>query len=220
MAVKLRLMRMGKKKQPTYRVVAADSRAPRDGRFIELIGRYDPRHEPSVVEIKNDRALHWLQVGAQPTPQVRKLLEISGAWAEFRVIKGEIRSVGEAPPPAPPIVEDHVQEVHVVDEEAQIEAAAVEADAARDAYEFEEETAADATTEPVAEPVEETAAEAVTEPAAEPVEETVIEAVTEPAAEPAEETVIEAAAEEAEAPADEAEASEDAESSEESEEDK
>ena len=220
MAVKLRLMRMGKKKQPTYRVVAADSRAPRDGRFIELIGRYDPRHEPSVVEIKNDRALHWLQVGAQPTPQVRKLLEISGAWAEFRVIKGEIRSVGEAPPPAPPIVEDHVQEVHVVDEEAQIEAAAEEADAARDAYEFEEETAADATTEPVAEPVEETAAEAVTEPAAEPVEETVIEAVTEPAAEPAEETVIEAAAEEAEAPADEAEASEDAESSEESEEDK
>ena len=158
MAVKLRLMRMGKKKQPTYRVVAADSRAPRDGRFIELIGRYDPRQEPSVVEIKNERALHWLQVGAQPTPQVRKLLEISGAWAEFRVAKGEIGSVGEAPPPAPPIVEDHVQEVHVVGEDAQIEAAAEEAEAARDAYEFEDEQVA---------PVAEEAAEAAEEPAQE-----------------------------------------------------
>ena len=157
MAVKLRLMRMGKKKQPTYRVVAADSRSPRDGRFIELIGRYDPRQEPSVVEIKNDRALHWLQVGAQPTAQVKKLLEISGAWAEFRVAKGEIRSVGEAPPPAPPIVEDHVQEVHVVGEEAQIEAAAEEAEAARDSYEFEAEP------EAVVEAAAETADEAVAE---------------------------------------------------------
>lgn len=80
MAVKLRLMRMGKRKQPTYRVVAADSRSPRDGRFIEIVGTYEPRAEPSVVKIDNDRAAHWLSKGAQPTETVRKLLQISGAF--------------------------------------------------------------------------------------------------------------------------------------------
>ena len=99
MAVKLRLMRMGKKKHPTYRVVAADSRSPRDGRFIELIGRYDPHPHPSVVEIDNERALHWLEVGAQPTDAVRKLLEISGAWGQFRVKRGDVHVVGEVAPP-------------------------------------------------------------------------------------------------------------------------
>lgn len=76
--VKIRLRRMGKKKQPTYRVVVCDSRAPRDGRFLESIGRYDPRREPSVVEIDADRAREWLGKGAQPTAAVRKLLEIAG----------------------------------------------------------------------------------------------------------------------------------------------
>ncbi len=84
MAVKLRLMRMGKKKQPTYRVVAADTRAPRNGRFIEIIGIYEPRQDPSVVRIDNERALHWLRHGAQPTERVEKLLKISGAWDDFR----------------------------------------------------------------------------------------------------------------------------------------
>ena len=83
MAVKLRLMRMGKKKQPTYRVVAADSRSPRNGRFIEIVGVYDPRPDPSAVRIDNDKAIGWLRQGAQPTESVRKLLEISGAWEEF-----------------------------------------------------------------------------------------------------------------------------------------
>src|ERR671914_2939463 len=83
MAVKLRLMRMGKKKQPTYRVVAADSRSPRDGRFIEIVGVYDPRREPSAIRIDNDKAVDWLRKGAQPTDSVRKLLEISGAWETF-----------------------------------------------------------------------------------------------------------------------------------------
>jgi small subunit ribosomal protein S16 len=82
-AVKLRLMRMGKKKQPTYRVVAADARSPRNGRFIEIVGTYDPRPDPSTVRIDNDKALGWLRKGAQPTDSVRKLLEISGAWEEF-----------------------------------------------------------------------------------------------------------------------------------------
>ena len=84
MAVKLRLMRMGKKKQPTYRLVAADGRSPRDGRFIELVGIYDPRAEPSVVRIDNDKAVDWLRKGAQPTERVQQLLKISGAWEQFK----------------------------------------------------------------------------------------------------------------------------------------
>ena len=87
MAVKLRLMRMGKKKQPTYRVVAADSRSPRDGRFIEILGTYQPRQEPSGVLIDNARAIKWLSEGAQPTETVQKLLKISGAWDEFQAAK-------------------------------------------------------------------------------------------------------------------------------------
>jgi small subunit ribosomal protein S16 len=82
-AVKLRLMRMGKKKQPTYRVVAADARSPRDGRFIEIVGIYEPRRDPSHIKIDNERAVHWLRHGAQPTERVEKLLKISGAWEDF-----------------------------------------------------------------------------------------------------------------------------------------
>jgi small subunit ribosomal protein S16 len=81
-AVKLRLMRMGKTKQPTYRVVAADARSPRNGRFIEIIGTYEPRRDPSVINIDNDRAVHYLGTGAQPTDRVEKLLKISGAWEQ------------------------------------------------------------------------------------------------------------------------------------------
>ena len=84
MAVKLRLMRMGKTKQPTYRVVAADSRSPRDGRFIEIVGTYEPRQDPSRIVIDNDKAVDWLRKGAQPTERVQKLLEQSGAWATFK----------------------------------------------------------------------------------------------------------------------------------------
>ena len=83
MAVKLRLMRVGKKKQPSYRVVAADSRSPRDGRFIEIVGFYNPRTDPSTIDIDNDKAVHWLTNGAKPTERVQKLLTISGAWSQF-----------------------------------------------------------------------------------------------------------------------------------------
>jgi small subunit ribosomal protein S16 len=83
-AVKLRLMRMGKTKQPTYRVVAADSRSPRDGRFIEIVGTYEPRQDPSRIVIDNAKAVDWLRKGAQPTERVQKLLQESGAWAEFK----------------------------------------------------------------------------------------------------------------------------------------
>lgn len=80
--VRIRLRRMGKKKQPTYRVVVADGRAPRDGRFIEAIGRYAPRNEPSVVEINHERALAWLSEGAQPSDAVTKLFKIAGVIDE------------------------------------------------------------------------------------------------------------------------------------------
>ena len=83
MAVKLRLTRVGKTKQPQYRVVATDSRSPRDGRFIQIVGTYNPRTEPSTLSIDNDKAVKWLMEGAQPTERVRKLLEVSGAMAEF-----------------------------------------------------------------------------------------------------------------------------------------
>ena len=85
--VKLRLMRMGKKKQPTYRIVAADSRSPRDGRFIEIIGHYDPRQEPSEIVVDNDKAVAWLLQGAQPTERVAKLLEISGAKEQLEATR-------------------------------------------------------------------------------------------------------------------------------------
>jgi small subunit ribosomal protein S16 len=78
MAVKLRLMRMGKTKQPTYRVVAADSRSPRDGRFIEIVGSYAPRQEQDKVVLKPERVSRWLKEGAQPTDRVRRLLVSQG----------------------------------------------------------------------------------------------------------------------------------------------
>ena len=94
MAVKLRLMRMGKKKQPMYRVVVVDSRAPRDGRYIEQIGRYEPLHDPSIVEIDNERAADWLSKGASPSETVEKLLNISGAMNTMKVKTGGIHVIG------------------------------------------------------------------------------------------------------------------------------
>jgi small subunit ribosomal protein S16 len=85
--VKIRLRRMGKKKQPSYRVVVADSRAPRDGRFIESIGFYDPGTEPPTVKIKEDRALYWLSQGAQPTDTVVRLLRNTGTLDRFARLK-------------------------------------------------------------------------------------------------------------------------------------
>jgi small subunit ribosomal protein S16 len=76
-------MRVGKKKQPSYRVVVADGRSPRDGRYIEIIGHYQPRQEPSGFEIDGDKVLSWLQKGAQPTEQVHKLLVGAGIWETY-----------------------------------------------------------------------------------------------------------------------------------------
>ncbi|MBQ1946295.1 MAG: 30S ribosomal protein S16 [Clostridia bacterium] len=77
--VKIRLKRMGMKKHPFYRIVVADERSPRDGRFIEEIGYYDPMQQPAVINVKNDKAAEWLKKGAQPTDTVRILLKKSGA---------------------------------------------------------------------------------------------------------------------------------------------
>ena len=105
--VKIRLMRVGKTKQPSYRVVVADSRSPRDGRIIEAIGHYHPRQEPSLVKIDNERALYWLQKGAQPSGSVRHLLRISGAWTDFtgepqKVAPGAEGAAATAPAAAKP----------------------------------------------------------------------------------------------------------------------
>jgi small subunit ribosomal protein S16 len=85
--VKIRLMRRGAAKRPFYRVVVADSRSPRDGRFIENIGKYHPLEDPSLIEIDEDRALYWLSQGAQPTDQVRILLDRRGIWERFRATR-------------------------------------------------------------------------------------------------------------------------------------
>lgn len=87
MAVKLRLRRMGKKRQPIYKLVAADSRSPRDGKFIEAIGLYNPKTDPATVDIKESRALYWLGVGAQPTLTVKNLLSAQGILLKKELTK-------------------------------------------------------------------------------------------------------------------------------------
>ena len=83
MSTRIRLRRMGANKRPFYRVVVADQRSPRDGRFIENIGKYHPLEDPSLIEIDEERALHWLRVGAQPSSQVRNLMVKIGIWEKF-----------------------------------------------------------------------------------------------------------------------------------------
>ena len=83
MATRIRLRRMGSNKRPFYRVVVADQRSPRDGRFIEVIGKYHPLSDPSLIEIDEERALHWLREGAQPSNQVRNLMSKVGIWEKF-----------------------------------------------------------------------------------------------------------------------------------------
>jgi small subunit ribosomal protein S16 len=101
-AVKIRLMRVGKKKQPTYRVVVADERSPRDGRFIEIIGQYAPRQEPSLIKVDSDKAVSWLQKGAQPTEQAAKVLSIAGVWDAYRTATGhEAKAKPAAKTPKP-----------------------------------------------------------------------------------------------------------------------
>jgi small subunit ribosomal protein S16 len=92
-AVKIRLKRMGKIRAPYYRIVVADSRTKRDGRVIEEIGKYHPTEEPSFIEVKSERALYWLGVGAQPSPQVEAILKLTGDWGTFKGDKDAVSTV-------------------------------------------------------------------------------------------------------------------------------
>lgn len=88
MAVKIKLTRLGKIRNPQYRIAVADARNRRDGRSIEVIGRYHPKEEPSLIEVDSERAQYWLSVGAQPTEPVLKLLKITGDWQKFKGLPG------------------------------------------------------------------------------------------------------------------------------------
>jgi len=157
LAVKIRLMRVGKKKQPSYRVVVTDSRSPRDGRFIEGIGQYAPRAEPSVVTIDADRALHWLKVGAQPTEQAGKLLEIAGVWAAYKtevgkdaVVKPKVKVKAKTVKPAAPVAEPEAPAVAPAPE-AEPETAAEEVAPAAEVPVAEEPATEEAAAEPATE---------------------------------------------------------------------
>jgi small subunit ribosomal protein S16 len=84
MSVKIRLARGGAKKKPFYQVVVADERCPRDGRFIEKLGQYDPKQEPAMINLEEERTLEWLRKGAQPTETVLQVLRTQGIWARFK----------------------------------------------------------------------------------------------------------------------------------------
>jgi small subunit ribosomal protein S16 len=130
--VKIRLRRVGAKKQPSYRVVVADSRSPRDGRFIEVIGFYDPRTDPETVTIQEDRALHWLSAGAQPTEAVDRLLKNQGTLGRLERLKqGEPLEalLAEAVEAAQAVPEIGL-EAHPEDETPEVEEAVAESEEA------------------------------------------------------------------------------------------
>jgi small subunit ribosomal protein S16 len=112
-------MRMGKKKQPMYRVVVVDGRAQRDSRYIEQIGRYEPLHNPSIVEIDNEKAAAWLAKGAQPSETVEKLLNISGAMNTMKIRTGEIHVVAPKAAPEPAAEAEAEAEAEAPDLEAE-----------------------------------------------------------------------------------------------------
>jgi small subunit ribosomal protein S16 len=97
MAVKIKLTRLGKIRNPQYRIAVADARTRRDGRSIEVIGRYHPKEDPSLIEINSERAQYWLSVGAQPTEPVLKLLKITGDWQKFKGLPGAQGRLKAAP---------------------------------------------------------------------------------------------------------------------------
>jgi len=149
MAVKIRLAQRGKKKTRTYRVVVADARSPRDGKYIEDLGFYNPHDNPSTVDIDVEKAISWLDKGAQPSERAQKILEISGAWSQWRATKGEEVVIPE--PPEPKIKSS--SKAHNKQEEEVIEEAAEEVI----------EEAAEEVIEEAAEEVIEEAAEEVSE---------------------------------------------------------
>lgn len=215
MAVKIRLKRIGKKRNPHYRIVVADSKTHRDGRVIEEIGRYVPTTDPSIIEVNSERAQYWLSVGAQPTEPAAVILKLTGDVANE---KGEKKNTVKPQATKETFAADTKKKSVIlpkeekkpepVKEETPVAEAPAEAPMAEEAA-VAEETPAEAPAEPAAEATEAPAAEAPAEetpaePAAEAPEEEA------PAAEAAEEAPAEAPASE-EAPAEEAPAAEAAE---------
>lgn len=188
MAVKIKLTRLGKIRNPQYRIAIADARNRRDGRSIEVIGRYHPKEEPSLIEIDSERAQYWLSVGAQPTEPVLKLLKITGDWQKFKGLPGTEGTL-KVREPKPSKLDLFNAALAAADGAPTGEATALKkkkapakkADAAEKAEEAEAaEKPEEAAAEPAAEAPAEPAPEA--EPAAEPAPE------AEPAAEAAAET--------------------------------
>ena len=128
MAVKIKLKRLGKIREPYYRIVVADARTKRDGRAIEEIGKYHPKAEPSLIEVNSERVQHWLSVGAQPTDPVRVLLKITGDWQKFTGEPGAEGTLRTAEPRA--------------DKKERFAAAAKESQASKDAKEGAKESKA------------------------------------------------------------------------------
>ena len=100
MAVKIKLKRLGKIREPYYRIVVADARTKRDGRAIEEIGQYHPKLEPSLIKVDSERAQYWLSVGAQPTESVQRLLTVTGDWQKFKGLPGTEGTLRTAEPKA------------------------------------------------------------------------------------------------------------------------
>ena len=128
MAVKIKLKRLGKIREPYYRIVVADARTKRDGRAIEEIGKYHPKADPSLIEVNSERVQHWLSVGAQPTDPVRVLLKITGDWQKFTGEPGSEGTLRTAEPRA--------------DKKERFEAAAKESQATKAAKEGAKESKA------------------------------------------------------------------------------
>ncbi|GAA4448516.1 30S ribosomal protein S16 [Phytohabitans houttuyneae] len=138
MAVKIRLLRMGKIRNPQYRIVVADSRTKRDGRAIEYVGIYQPKEDPSIIEVKSDRVQYWLSVGAQPSEAVQRLLEKTGDWQKFK---------GQPAPPPLLVAAERADRKAAYEAEAKAAAGVAEAAPAKPAKKATKKAAAEASAE-------------------------------------------------------------------------
>ena len=189
MAVRIRLLRMGKIRNPQYRIVVADSRTKRDGRAIEYVGIYQPKENPSLIQVKSERVQYWLSVGAQPSEAVQRILEKTGDWQQFKGL-----------PAPPPLLVAEPKKSRIELYEAESKAAAGVADTKPATPKKSAKTEAKAAEAKAAEPKAEAAEPKAAEPKAEAAEPKAAEAAEPKAAEAAEPT-REAVAETAEDPA-------------------
>ncbi len=157
MAVKIRLLRMGKIRNPQYRIVVADSRTKRDGKAIEFIGLYHPKEEPSRIEVNSDRAQYWLGVGAQPSEPVQHILKLTGDWQKFKGLP--------APPPLK-VAAPAVDRKAIYEAEAQAAAGVAVTEAAKPAKKAEKKAEPKAESKPEAPKADEQPAETATEESA------------------------------------------------------